>query len=394
VAVARIFHVVLAGAVPGAALLLLLIVMVSAGVGVARQLALNGLRSATSLRPRRLTKRQQVIDAQQSHSYVVHQHTATKPFVGSGLRVYRWLPPLVIQLLRPGDGDREPREYLTAPFRPHDLVDHVKRAMLRVGDPDDPARLLGFQIRDRLYVDEMNLTSDRDCLRTEPRRSDIVRIIDTPHGTTHHNLEIRVNGQRQLVVTIFLRVIIIGRSLSVDFSACALTGTPVEYQLFNLVEESGPGAVLRSTLRELRSIPDSLISLWRLAEVPLVLASAMWARTDRSLVPRRRVMIGSRPSIREVNSLPWDKAQLDKESVYRTIKIMEQRILGSVEDFLRSHGVDTSLFEKRVASIINSGVINFGDMEISKTVIGENAQGQFGSGGAGDATGAAGGEES
>lgn len=92
-----------------AALLLLLIAGVSAIAGAARQPAMNRIHRAKSLRPETLTKRQKVIDAQQSHIYVVYHRSPPTddaegrktrdrqtPFVGSGKLVYQWNQPLAI----------------------------------------------------------------------------------------------------------------------------------------------------------------------------------------------------------------------------------------------------------------------------------------------------------
>lgn len=54
------------------------------------------------------------------------------------------------------------------------------------------------------------------------------------------------------------------------------------------------------------------------------------------------------------------------------MKIVEQRILKTTKDFLKEHGVDTSVFEKQATNIINSGVLNMGG---SQATIGQLAAG-------------------
>ena len=57
------------------------------------------------------------------------------------------------------------------------------------------------------------------------------------------------------------------------------------------------------------------------------------------------------------------------------MKIIEQRIIRSTEDFLAEHNVDTTAFQKQATNIINSGVLNMGgSMDISNSALGAGAQ--------------------
>lgn len=389
----RFIHTPLKEVVLAAALLLLLIALVSAVAGAARQLTMNHIHRAKSLRPKTLTERQKAIDAQQSHTYVVYRKPPStddaegsealdlqRPFVGSGELVYQWRLPLSLQLLRPGTESMAQREHTTPPFRAHELVDHLKIAMAPVGNAADPLRLRGFQVRDRLYIAETDVPSEREFLREESGPPDITKIIDDPHGTARHYLEIRVTATGELVTTVFLRVTVKGRSLSLDFAACALTRTPDNYHVLDKHGESGKGAVLRSTLRGLRGLPNDVSRLWRLGGVPVVFARAAWSRKDRSCVPRRGVTIGTRLSIREQKSVAWNEEKIDNSTIYDDIKIIEQRLLKATEDFLKSKNVDISTFRRLTASIINMGVLNMGGgkLEMNQPAVGPNAQVHYG----------------
>lgn len=92
--------------------------MATCGVvaGVLHQLWLNSIHHAESLRPERMSRRECVIDVQQSHPCVVYPRPVPErdedplyllarggvvtPFVGAGKLVHRWLPPMAVQLLR------------------------------------------------------------------------------------------------------------------------------------------------------------------------------------------------------------------------------------------------------------------------------------------------------
>ena len=299
--------------VTGAVGLLGVLAVIAAGAGAVRQVTLNRIRWRPVIRPDHPRGRLGIIKAQQESVYVIYHRSRNEkssrplsdpcgddeltPFVGSGILVHRWPSPLNVQLLRPGEGSMDDREHQIPPFQAHELVQYLKKAMSPAGE--DPGRLHGFQIEDRLYIAETEVPADRGFLRDPCRQEDIDEIIDEPYGSIRHYLEIRLTIAGELVTTAFVRVSLRGRSLSLDFSACALTRTPAGYHLLDFYGETGPVAVIRSAIRNVCAIPVTVGSLWRLAEVPWVLAGAMRARKDRTLLPRRRAGIGPQISIRE-----------------------------------------------------------------------------------------------
>lgn len=269
----------------------------------------------------------------------------------------------------------EELEYSTPPFQAHELVAYLKTAMAPMGDVDDPTGLRGFTTRDRLYIAETDVLPHLEWLRNRPEQRGIDKIIDDPYGAVHHFLEICASATGELVTTVFLRVTVKGRGLSLDFAACALTRTPPEYHLLNGFRESGASAVVRSTLKRLFNLPVEVAGMWRLSEIPRLLTGAVRARNNRMLKPRRGMTIGAQLSIREEKSTPWKQAQLDEVTIHEYMKLIEQRLLKAVEDFLESHKLDTSAFKKRATSIVNTGVLNMGGKtEIKQSAIGTNAQ--------------------
>ena len=370
----------------------------AAGAAALRQLFLNRVHHAPVLRRHRLSRRQKIIDEQQRHTYVVYHRPKSekddawprfdpferKPtiFVGSGQLVHRWTP-MVIPLLRPKDEHPEKkglskREHDEPPFRTHELIDHLRGAMLTVSDPADPRRL-HLEVRDRVFLDERDVPERRDFLTGRMRPDQLQRIIDDPYQKAQHFLEIRVSTSGELVTTIFLNASIRGRSLSLYFAACSLTRTPFDYQVLNLFAESGRGAVLRAALRALGRLPEETARVWRLIELPLILGPAMLAGRDRTLRPRRKVLIGSRFSVREEKSLRWKDSWFDEPMIHGEIRLIERRLLKAVEEFLESKNVDTSDFKKNAENIINNnGVLNMGGrLEMHQSVVGANAQIQF-----------------
>lgn len=386
---------------PPVTLLLAVMASIATAAGAARQWGLNQLPTAATLRPARLTRRLAVIDNQQSHAYVVYRRHAPMPeeddldlpfplpgrpdeppfFVGSGKLLHRWLPPLVIQLLRdtPGHGSLAEREYTKAPFSAHELVAHLREAVERIRDADSPIRLPGLEVGDRLYIAETEVLTDREYLRAVVSSPVVDDIIDRPGGPADHFLEIRVTTTGELITTVLLRSTVKGRSLSLDFAACALTRTPGDYHLLDHYAETGKGAVARSALRALAGLPAETGRSWRLVLTPWLLAGAWWARKDATLIPRRRVTIGTQLSVRDEISTPWHHANADAPKILDHMKIIEQCLISAAEDFLRAHHVDVSAFSKRAETIISANVLNLGGrMDIRNSAFGYQPRATFG----------------
>lgn len=392
IVISNVLGVSLSKAVPAATTIGCVLVAFAVLVGVLRQFLLNAVHRADSLRPTTLTRREQAIDEQQSHSCVIYHRSEPKenadaldffvrddepsPFIGSGRLIHRWLPPLTIQLLRPGVEDMEQREYTTPPFAAHTLVERLRTALQQLGTDPGAENLPGLQVRDRLYIAEADISVDRSLLRSGLGKVDLRRVIDDHQSAAHHFLEISVPiAGGELVTTVLLRVSVKGRCLSLDVATCALTRTPHDYQVIDAFAEHGKSAVFRSAIRSAFALPADVTRLWRLAEIPVVLARAWWAVKDRTHIPRRGIMVGARVAVREEKADDWKKAQLDKTTIYDHMKIIEQRILRATKDFLKAHDVDTSVFEKQATNIINSGVLNMGGRtEVNQSAVGTRPQ--------------------
>ncbi|MEV6986155.1 hypothetical protein AB0M95_33520 [Sphaerisporangium sp. NPDC051017] len=387
--------------VEGAVWLASFIAFWAAGSAAAKRIAINKMHNATSLRAVPHTGRLAAIHAQQEHPCVVYSRPRSaepdskdravltptlfddldpfdKPslFVGSGQPIHRWLPPLAIQLL---PKDKNSPVSVGIPFEAHQLVDHLKEnldAMRPEEDAHHPTKLRGFQFRSRLYIAEADVSAaNRESLHIHPDSEDLRSIIDHPNKLYHHFLEIVVTDSGELVTSIYLRVTVKGRALSMDFAACALTRTPEEYGIFDAGGRSGWVAVVRSALTGLRDLPLTVGMVWRLVAAPETLARAVRANKGRSHLRRRVPGFGTQPSIRELKSMKWEDATLDKFIIFDYMKIIEQRLLKAAEKFLDGRGLDTSTFEKQASTIINSGVLNMGGTtEVHSSAVGSHSQ--------------------
>ncbi|MFI6797736.1 hypothetical protein [Streptosporangium canum] len=394
--VAGISQVPLAEVAVTAVFLAFLLALAVAGRSVACQRRLSHIHVTDSLRPRKLTRREETIHNQQFHPCVVYRRPSlqeieeskeepgfelldskTSPFVGSGKLIHRWTPPLTVQLMKKGEnlGSMKERERLDSPFEASKLVAHLKDVMSPMGDADDPTRLRGFDKKDRLYIAEADIQPNPSWLRERPDRKKVDDVIDDPHGIAHHFLEIRTTVTGEVMTTVFLRVSVKGRALSLDFAACALTRTPAEYHIIDAFKENDRSALLRSALYGLRNLPAEVWGAKALIEAFPLLVGALRAQKNRIRVPRRGAAIGARLSIREEKSVAWKQAQLDKVVIYDYMKLIEQRLLKATEEFLERKGLDTSAFSKKATSIVNMGVLSMGGkIDMNQTAVGANAQ--------------------
>ncbi|WP_308124547.1 hypothetical protein [Streptomyces sp. NEAU-YJ-81] len=375
------------------------ITLMCLGVGAARQLMLNHILHASTLRPSRLSGRQRAADVQQRHVCAVYRRPRhgedededdltmftlfgdESPFIGAGELVYQWNPPMSIQLLRPGDGpgdDEAPlheREHPVPPFQAHELVEYLREAV-QLLDTDGQDVRLHAQVRDRVYVAETDVAMDRSLLPQEFDDANLRIVINTPGSKQHHFLEVTMPAEgSEFVATVLLHVSLQGRTLSISTAACVLAHTPRSFQRTEEFGHHGAAAVIWAAFRELATLPSEVQRSWRIVRYLYALGKAAILPRDLTSTPIRNVLIGSRVSIRERSAQTWSKIQLEKSDILGRMKTIEQRLLHAAGDFLHARGVDISDFNDRALKIINSGIFNFGDNNnFSNNAVGNAAQ--------------------
>ncbi|MFJ9729612.1 hypothetical protein ACIRP3_43535 [Streptomyces sp. NPDC101209] len=377
-----------------ALLLTAALILVYLAVGAARQLTLNHILRTPVLRPSRLSGRQRAADRQQYHLCAVYRRSRhaddedddltrftlfgdESPFIGAGELVYQWNPPMSIQLLR-AESDEEPlheREHAVPPFKAHELVEYLRKAVLPLNADSHDVRLPA-EVRDRVYVAETDVAVDRSLLPHHFTRSELHSIIDTPESKQHHFLEIITPADgSEFVATVLLHVSLQGRTLTLSTAACVLAHTPRSFQRAEEFGHHGAAAVIWAAFNELSALPTDIQHSWRVLRYLYTLAKAAVLPRDLTTTPIRNILIGSRVSIRQESSQTWTKVQLEKSDILGRLKTIEQRLLSAASDFLQSRDVDTSGFNDRALKIINSGIFNIGDNNsFTNTAVGDAAQ--------------------
>ncbi|KOT86936.1 hypothetical protein ADK70_19875 [Streptomyces rimosus subsp. pseudoverticillatus] len=373
------------------------IALMCLGVGATRQVMLNHIMRAPTLRPGRLSGRQRAADIQQHHVCAVYRRPRHRedeeegeddltmftlfgdesPFVGAGELVYQWNPPMSIQLLRPGD-DKAPlheREHPVPPFQAHELVEYLRKAVQLLNTDSQDVRLPA-QVRDRVYVAETDVAVDRSLLPQKFDEADLRAIINTSGTRQHHFLEVTTPTEgAEFVATVLLHVSLQGRTLIISTAACVLAHTPRSFQRTEEFGHHGITAVALAAFRELVTLPVEIERSWRIIRYIYALGKAAVLPRDLTSVPIRNVLTGSRVSVRESSSQTWSKVQLEKSDILGRLKTIEQRLLHAADDFLCAKGVDTSEFNDRALKIINSGIFNLGDNNtFNGNAVGDAAQ--------------------
>ena len=367
-------------ALPSALIELLVIVGLAVGVAATRQWSISWLHSSTDLRPARLSRRLETIDAQQESTLVVywrnpHGRRNQSPFVGSGTNVYR-LPQQTIHLVAAKDGDKT-RKTIDGPpprFSAYEFVEFLKKKAAELDGSIDPG-LPGLYVRDRLFVPEEYVEAARRYLQDEPAEDELEGIINDPSHRVNHYLEIGETQTGEVVVTVFVRPTVRAGSLNLDIALGVLTRPPQHYGVVDAFGEHGAGAILRAMLRAVRDLPRTLGQSWRLLLAPAVLVGALRARTDRTLRRKRGSPVGTRVSIRqdaEFLSFRSD-VELDAPEINAHKNIILQPLLNATADFLEVKGIDVSNLKGQATNIINASVYNSGVFHAEGTAIGTNS---------------------
>ncbi len=368
----------LPAALPQAMTTLLLAAALAVVAGVTRQLAVNRLHQTANLRPTRLSKRAEVVDAQQSSTLVVYGHhyssqSTPSPFVGSGF-VHRW-PQQSIQLVR---DESKKSEFIASDhprFDAPELIRFLRKAATELGSSQEGPGLPGLHVRDRLFIAEEHVATVRHLLLNEPTPDEVEQLIDDPSSLVKHYLEIGISRSGEVVTTLFLNLTMRARTLNIDFALGMLTSLPREFRVVDAYRRNGAGEVVRSAFRALRDLPHELHRLWRLGTAPWVVVRAWYARKDRTLVSRRNSVIGARVSIRQESDMRGRDRHIafDAPEIAKNKNFILNSMFESIVEFLKLKGMDVSSFERQVNTIINANVFSTGSLKIDSSAIGPDA---------------------
>jgi hypothetical protein len=314
-----------------------------------------------------------------AHNLVVYG--GFTPFVGAGATIGGWSFAIRTdkgrQDVKAGAG--EPQPFVVA-----DLYEHVCDQILELG-------LANLRIEPRVYVDGRAVRDVRRFLPAvvgQPRHhlepAALQGLREESGGPARYYLCVEVTDwSGEIVLTIFLRFQRLPKSLFVEASYALLT--PFRRSFYRVDEEDL--APRLGTLRDLL-VHSALLTLWRWPLAPVRVAALVWrpigAFFDR--MTRGRAIrhnpgfnYGAEKSLREHAADQRYRVYFQRLDEEMHLKIVEQRLLDALIDFLDEHQIDTSSLKERETTILNNGVMSSGgSLRADTLAVGDKAQASSG----------------
>lgn len=283
----------------------------------------------------------------------VSVYSAYTPFVGCGITLDSWSFALDTHEAAAG----RVAESFTA-LEVHDFVQEQLRD-LRTGK---------VTMSDRVFVDGRDIRGDRrflpdqlDVPRPAVDRSLVRSLTLEPEDQARPYLTIQSSGWRgQLVLSTFLRFVVTPQELFLEVSHCLLAPVRDEFQeVDRLLPQPTMRQAIRIGGRALRRTPGHVLRApFAIAAHLLspVTAALQRSRQRREIFSSLRFNYGAARSPRETaGDTRYQRyfQQLDND-LYT--KVIERRLLQSLNRFLESKGIDTTELSQHRTTIENHGV--------------------------------------
>ncbi|WP_370378540.1 hypothetical protein [Catenulispora sp. GAS73] len=312
-------------------------------------------------------RRMEVIDRQQR--YLCSLHNGRNPFVGNGPQMYAW--SFAQRLVRPKSGFDIPQdldtEFDKPPFETVRLIDRLREDITKLAaEQNAETRIPGLRVRDHILVESDHAAEFPGALTSVFDRQLISDVVSDPREVVRHHLACSVaSWGGDVVTTVFVHVSLQGRTLYVELSAHTLMPVRDAFRQVDVEGKTGFKAVLRDGFGALGRLPaEASGAPGRLAKAVKTGHAMLRARKDKTRRPRPGFEIGPWLSLREL-AAAGSGSHFQRKDVIKHWRIIERRLLATVEDFLRLHGVDVSEFMERAMAILNNGIINTGSGDVS-----------------------------
>ncbi|THV33948.1 hypothetical protein [Glycomyces buryatensis] len=369
-------------------LLILLTVNLLFGlVRVARILAIRDGRPPPQEETPRLTEIAAAAD-----SPVISYASGAPPFVGFGDNVATWQIAL---LLKPGPdvpGEAEPESGSWDDLDAVTLNRHLKTELAELAhDTEQTVHLPGLTIRDQVFVSGLDVTGKildiAELSGATGLPVDSVEDVQTnPVHPARHYLRCQVaSWDGELVTTVFVHSAFQGGTLYLEFSSYVLAPTRSEYHVFGR-----------------RRLPRSATRWWgglrAVVLMPALTGYSVLGFADAAAGAARRGLrrlasasvepgaqakddLGAQVGLRELGASTAKDRHAQSRDAVKYTEILERQALEAVLVFLEEHGVDVDEMRARRDTIVNHGVINYGNLTAG--VIGRGATANIGAVGTG-----------
>lgn len=334
---------------------------------IIRKLQRSRFQAADAPQPGSIDLQQRLDSIAQHVDGNVTIYSAYSPFVGEGRMFKNW--SVVVDLSKVKDADT------AMPFS----VAELHRA---VADDVRALNLPGLRVTDRLFVSGDAIRDDPRFLLDPTQRPNTTvdqAVIDScaanPENSCRHYTHIQITGWRgELVVGVFLRLVLLQRSLFVETNYTVLTPLPQEcYEIDaippvvtigGIVRLAGQAAVQLPTAA-LHAIPD----LARLCWQPI----AAWrhdSAEERLIKADLAFDYGAKTTIRESAADRNYRRYFQRVDQEMNTKLVDKRIFDQIVSYLEDHNIETGEV-LQIQQVINYGI--YGKVTADALAVGPNA---------------------
>lgn len=321
-----------------------------------------------------LKRRVEEIDSARDGNVVVY--SGFSPFVGSGFDVGGWSFAIDISKGKEKLGKTQ----FPQSFTVLELQDYIEEKIANL-------HIENLSIEDKLYVNGKEIRDNpsflADVLSRPVTYVDLPALksfINKPTEIIRHYKSIRmVKWKGDIVLTIFLRFIIVGAELYSEADYFLLTPLKEEYRSIDNMQ-------LTPTFRKQwdlfwESVAKTFFLIIAAPFAMIAVLNELLQRSGKRKKYRRLVLdspnfdYGATANIRELASSKKYRQyfqKLDKEMYF---KIIERQILDKITEFLDSKNIDTSELKSRQTAILNNGVmVTGGSISAQNITAGDKAK--------------------
>jgi hypothetical protein len=303
-------------------------------------------------------------------------YSGFSPFAGSGIEDEGWSFTTNVKKGKETlDGMAEP-----IPFEVEELYDFIATD-LRELDID------GLQVENRLFVNGRDIRGESWILPDQFCRpltlvddAHVQHFLRAPSQEVRHYLAVQVMAWGgEVVVSIYLRFTQVGDTL---FSEAAYFLLPPVREDYHEIDDMPPVPDAKAVMALIAKAAIATPALLVLSPVRVAqwISSGPRRRSERRSIHRRiRASLtfdyGSATSVRESGMSKNYSRYFQKLDREMYVKLVQQRILDLITEFLDKRNIDTSDLKERKTSIMNNGVIvSGGSIQAKSMAVGVGAR--------------------
>jgi len=298
------------------------------------------------------------IAEQQGANTIVYSNF--EPFIGSGDVISTW--GFATRLV---GKEQDKREFDEPPFTAEEIVSYVRDHLRQLTTGDPETRIPNLTVEDRIFLSARE-HGERGLFTAPDEMSEIIR---NPTQPARHYLVCQVvSWDGEVVTTVHVHIAVQGRSLYLEVTTTSMAPCNERYRIVDLEGGKGPRAWGRALAAGVGETPGTIVRAPARLLRTLIEVGGLRARRRRRT--RRPTDRGALVSVRQLGTKDRLRNFTQRKDVLKFRRLIEIRVYAHVLDFLDEHGVDTTEYRARSASVLNVGVISTGETTIYGDVSG------------------------